>query len=61
MPNLAMFSLREDGYKRAIDYTTRDDAADNEPKILLTRAKDSDRRVLAPDVRALRRRDLVVS
>jgi 5'-3' exonuclease len=56
MPNLAMFSLREDGYKRAIDYTTREDAADNERKILIQRAKDSDRRILAPDGYAAERR-----
>ena len=56
MPNLAMFSLREDGYKRAIEYTKRDDAGETEAKILIQRAKDSDRRVLAPDGRALERR-----
>jgi 5'-3' exonuclease len=56
MPNLAMFSLREDGYKRAIEYTKRDDAGETEAKILVQRAKETSRRIVAPDARALERR-----
>lgn len=56
MPNLAMFSLREDGYPRAIYYANRDDAHKDEKKILLKRAKEHDRKILAPDGMALEQR-----
>lgn len=56
MPNLAMFSLREDGYARAIYYATRNDAHKDERKILLKRAKDSDRRILSKDGHAIEAR-----
>ena len=56
MPNLAMFSLREDGYNRAIYYATRNDANKDERKILLKRAKDHDRRIVATDAHALEAR-----
>lgn len=59
MPNLAMFSLREDGYTRALFYiqqSTFAQAAQDEKKILLKRGKDSDRRILAPDGHALESR-----
>ena len=56
MPNLAMFSLREDGYSRAIYYANRNDADKDEKKILLKRAKDHDRRIVAPDGLALEQR-----
>jgi 5'-3' exonuclease len=57
MPNMAMFSLREDGYSRAMYHiqhkppTPRD-----EFNMLRKRAKDSDRRIVAPDGRALEAR-----
>jgi 5'-3' exonuclease len=56
MPSLAMFSLREDGYSRAIYYATRNTADKDEKKILIKRAKDRDRRIVAPDGLALERR-----
>ena len=56
MPNLAMFSLREDGYSRGIYYANRNDADKDEMKILLKRAKEHDRRILAPDGLALEQR-----
>ena len=56
MPNLAMFSLREDGYARAIYYANRNDANKDEKKILMKRAKDTDRHILAVDGRALEQR-----
>lgn len=56
MPSLAMFSLREDGYSRAIYYAKRNDADKDEKKILLKRAKDHDRRIVAPDGHALEQR-----
>lgn len=57
MPNLAMFSLRQDGYSRAMYHlghkppTSRD-----EFNMLRKRAKESDRRIVAPDGRALEQR-----
>lgn len=56
MPSLAMFSLREDGYSRAIYYATRNDANKDEKKILIKRAKVHDRRIVAPDGLALEQR-----
>ena len=56
MPNLAMFSLREDGYNRAIYYANRNDAHKDEKKILLKRAKEHDRRILSPDGHAIESR-----
>jgi len=56
MPNLAMFSLREDGYPRAIYYADKGTAHKDEKSILLKRAKDHDRRIIAPDGRALEAR-----
>ena len=56
MPNLAMFSLREDGYARAIHYATRKDAHKDERKLLCARAKDHDRKIVAPDGHALEQR-----
>ena len=49
LPNLAMFSLREDGYSRALFHTKRPATADDERKVLLKRAKDTDRRIVATD------------
>lgn len=60
MPSLAMFSLREDGYPRAVHYfghgKTLEDAARDEKKVILKRAKDTDRRVVASDGHAMEER-----
>ena len=49
MPNLAMFSLREDGYPRALFYADKDSAHKDELKVFLKRAKESDRRIISSD------------
>jgi 5'-3' exonuclease len=56
MPSLAMFSLREDGYARALYYADKTNAHEDERKVLLKRAKESDRRIVAPDGHALETR-----
>ena len=57
MPNMAMFSLREDGYSRALYHVQHKPAtAQDEFNMLRKRAKDSDRRIVAPDGRALEQR-----
>jgi 5'-3' exonuclease len=56
MPFLAMFSLREDGYPRAIYYADKDTAQDDELGILIKRSKDSNRHVIAPDGHCLETR-----
>ncbi len=56
MPNLAMFSLRENGYGRALHYALRDDADKDERKVLLKCAKGENRHILAPDGHALEAR-----
>ena len=56
MPNLAMFSLREDGYSRAMYHQAKAPTPLDEKKVLLKRAKDSDRRIVAPDGQALESR-----
>lgn len=56
MPNVAMFSLREDGYGRAIYYANRTDAHKDERKVLMKRAKETERRIVAPDGHALEAR-----
>jgi 5'-3' exonuclease len=56
MPTIAMFSLREDGYKRALYFADRNDAAKQEKKVFLKRAKDSDRHIVAQDGYALEAR-----
>jgi len=56
MPSLAMFSLREDGYGRAVYYANRNDADKDELKILRKNAKPTERRILSPDVHALEAR-----
>ncbi len=55
MPNLAMFSLREDGYSRAVYYATRDDASKDETKLLVKRG-ERHRHIVAPDGHALEQR-----
>jgi 5'-3' exonuclease len=56
MPNLPMFSLREDGYARALFYADKDTAHKDELKVFLKRAKESDRRIVAADGHALEQR-----
>jgi hypothetical protein len=59
MPNIGIFSLREDGYARALYYkqqSTLEKAAEDEAGLLLKRAKDTDRHILAPDGQALEAR-----
>ena len=56
MPNLAMFSLRENGYSRALYYALRNDADKDEQKLLMKLSKGENRHVLAPDAHALEAR-----
>ena len=56
MPNLAMFSLRENGYSRALYYALRNDADKDERKLLMKLSKGENRHVLAPDAHALEAR-----
>ena len=56
LPNLAMFSLREDGYTRALFYADKNTAPNDELRILIKRAKDSERRIVAHDGHALEQR-----
>ena len=57
LPNLAMFSLREDGYPRALYHIQHGPPTpDDERKVLLKRAKDTERRIVASDGRALEQR-----
>lgn len=56
MPNFAMFSLREDGYGRALYFWKHGGlvaAAKDERKVLCKRAKPTDRHIVAPDGHAL--------
>lgn len=56
MPNLALFSLRENGYARALYYSNREDADKDELKILKKMSKPENRHVLSPDGHALEKR-----
>ena len=59
MPPIAIFSLREDGYARALHYLQQGKlqyAAKDEEKILLKRRKDKDSHIIAPDAQALEER-----
>lgn len=57
MPNLAMFSLREEGFARALFHAKNGEATgEDERKVLIKRAKEHDRRIVAPDGRALESR-----
>jgi len=57
MPALAAFSLREDGYGRALYHATHSPmTAADERAVLLKRAKPTDRRIVAPDGHALEAR-----
>ena len=56
MPTLAMFSLREDGYARAVYYANRNDADKDETKLLVKRSSNANRRVIAVDGHALESR-----
>jgi 5'-3' exonuclease len=59
LPNFAMFSLREDGYPRAMHYLKGPGlkaAVGDELKVLRKRAKDTDRRIVSTDCHALESR-----
>ena len=59
MPTIAMFSLREDGYNRAVHYMKKKDlssAARDEKAILMKRAKETDRHIVSQDGHALEAR-----
>lgn len=56
MPNLGLFSLRENGYTRALYYSNRNDADKDEMKILRKFAKPENRHILSPDGHALEKR-----
>jgi 5'-3' exonuclease len=56
LPNLGLFSLRENGYTRAIYYSNRNDANKDEIAILKKMAKPENRHILAPDAHALETR-----
>lgn len=56
MPNLGIFSLREEGYARGIYYANRTDAHKAEKKVLIKRSKETERRIVAPDGHALEQR-----
>lgn len=56
LPNLAMFSLREDGYSRALFHLEKPPTSKDERNVLLKRAKESDRRIVAVDAHALEQR-----
>jgi len=56
MPAVAMFSLREDGYARALYFMEKGTPHTQELDVLKKRAKDSDRRIVAPDGHALETR-----
>jgi hypothetical protein len=51
-----MFSLREDGYSRALFHLHKPPTPLDEKKVLLKRAKETDRRIVAPDGHALESR-----
>lgn len=56
MPNLAMFSLREDGYTRGIFYADKNHAGKDEKGILIKRAREKTPFVVAPDAHAMEQR-----
>lgn len=64
MPTVAMFSLREDGYGRGMYYIKKkdfqlaamDEMADDELKMLMKRAKDTDRHIVSTDGHAVETR-----
>lgn len=57
MPALAVFSLREEGYGRALYHATHAPITPGEERtVLLKRAKPSDRKIVAPDGHALEAR-----
>lgn len=59
MPTIAMFSLREDGYARAVHYMktqSLEGAADDELKVLAKRVKDTDRHIISRDSHAIESR-----
>ena len=49
LPCMPMFSLREEGYGRALHFAGRDDAWKNEKQVFMKRAKDTDRHIVSRD------------
>jgi hypothetical protein len=56
LPNLAMFSLRKDGYTRALFYADKQTAGKDEKRILMKRAEETERAIVALDGHALEQR-----
>ena len=56
MPALSMFSLREDGYARAVFHLRQPPTARDEARVLMKRAKPTDRHLVATDGRAIESR-----
>jgi 5'-3' exonuclease len=56
LPNLAMFSLRQDGYSRALYHIQKPPTANDERNTLQKRASEKERKIVAPDGRALEQR-----
>lgn len=56
MPNIGIFSLRENGYTRAIYYSNRNDADKDELHLLKKLSKPENRHVLSPDGYAIEKR-----
>jgi 5'-3' exonuclease len=57
LPNMAMFSLREEGYSRALYHLqNKPPTQQDETGVLRKRAKETDRRIVASDVHALEQR-----
>lgn len=56
LPNLAMFSLREDGYARALFYADKTTAGKDEHRVLAKHAKETDRHIVSPDAHAVEAR-----
>lgn len=56
LPNLGLFSLRENGYGRGIHYSNRSDAHKDELGILRKCSKPENRHILSPDGHCLEKR-----
>jgi 5'-3' exonuclease len=56
LPNIAMFSLREEGHARALYYGNRTVPAKDETAVLVKRAKETDRHLTSIDGHALESR-----
>lgn len=49
LPNMPMFSLREEGYNRALFFANRNDTYEQERSVFMKRAKDDDRHIVSVD------------